>query len=100
MSSRSQWNEAVASAQIGLEPVKVQRTSRITNVVRTFWELAVTINGRPVQSDGEFRSAFKTRTLALAGVSREQDRIRTILLDSYFDTVDAPETDYVQAVLS
>lgn len=100
MSSRTEWNTAVDAAEIVATPFKVVRHNPLRT--QTFWELALTVNGQPIENDQAFRFHFKTRKDAAAGADAAVAEIRQILgtVEFYFESQDFPETDYVKAVLA
>jgi hypothetical protein len=100
MSSRTDWNNAVMSAEITATPSKVVRYKATTGRKQTFWVLCFVINGREFTAEGDFRYAFKTKALATAAAEGCVAEIRELMTEVgyYFESVDSPESDLVQAV--
>ena len=99
---RTVWTDAVAAAEIVAAPYKVVRHNTLARSTSTFWELALTVNGQPIENDQAFRYHYKTRKEALVQADAAVAEIRETLgtVEFYFESQDFPDTDYVKAVLS
>lgn len=101
MSKRIDWDNAVMAAEITATPAKVIRM-RSDGRCTTFWVLEFTINGRSFAAEGDFRFTFTTRKAAVTCTPDAIAQIRDLMTEVgyYFEYVDSPESDLVQAVMA
>ena len=102
--TRAAWERLVAEATIEATPTKVtwHGSRNYAPITRTFWENIVTINGVTIDSNGieHLGELYRTKREAAANADATVAAFRTSLTaPGNFDYADAPEADYVKAVI-